>query len=99
MSTYTIISYDNGCSGDGGAPMNRGEYESAAEAIARAHELVEESLAEHFDSATDAADLMTYVTIYGFEVPYIHGVPVIDFDPCAFAEQRAVAMYSEKGNP
>lgn len=99
MSTYTIISYDNGCFGDGGAPMNRGEYDSATEAIARARELVELSLAEHFHNSKDADDLMTYFTIYGCEVPFIHGVPVIDFDPYVFAEQRAIAMHSEKGNP
>ena len=99
MSTYKIISYDNGRFGDGGSPMNRGEYESATEAIARAHELVEESLAEHFDAAEDAADLMNYFTINGCEVPFTLGVPVIDFDPCAYGEQRAIAMYSEKGNP
>ena len=97
MSTYTIISYDNGCFGDGGSPMNRGEYESATEAIARAHELVEESLAEHFDTAEDADDLMTYFNIYGCEVPYIHGVPVIEFDPYVFARKRAIAMYAERG--
>ena len=98
MNFYTIISYDNGCFGDGGAPMNRGDYQSATEAIARAHELVDESLAEHFDTAKDAADLMIYFTIYGCEVPFIHGVPVIDFDPYVYARERATLMYSEKGS-
>lgn len=99
MSTYRIISYDNGCFGDGGSPMNRGEYESSVEAIERAEQLVDGALAEHFSNAEDAADLMTYFRIYGSEVPYTHGEPEVTFDPYVYAKQRAQLMFAQKVTP
>ena len=78
MGKYTVISYDNGCFGEGGAPISRGEYDLAAEAIGRASELVDMALSEHFANASGVADLMTYFSLYGSEVPYIHGEPTVD---------------------
>ena len=93
MGRYTIISYDNSTFAEGGTPVSRGEYESAAAAIKRAEEFVDQSLNEHLKVAQDAADLMTYFSIYGSEVPYISGEPAITFDPYEYAKTRAAAHF------
>ena len=69
------------------------------EAIGRASQLVDLALAEHFANAKDVADLMTYFSIYGSEVPYIHGDPAVTFDPYAYAEERARLMFADKDTP
>ena len=93
MSQYTITSYDNSTFAEGGTPVCRGVYESLAMAIEHAEELVDQSLKEHLAVAQDAADLMTYFSIYGSEVPYIKGEPAVNFDPYAYAKARAATYF------
>jgi hypothetical protein len=98
MARYSIVSIDNGSFGDGGSPMKRGEYDDASAAIKRAQELVDGALLEHFASAKNAGELMTYYTIHGSEVPMIYGEPRVAFHAYQYAREKANAMFSTSAN-
>jgi hypothetical protein len=94
MARYSIVSIDNGSFGTGGSPMKRGEFDDGDDAIACAKQLVDRALLEHFASAKSAHDLMTYYTIYGSEVPIIHGEPRLAFHAYQYAREKANAMFA-----
>jgi len=94
MARYSIVSIDNGNFGGGGTSMKRGEFDDADVALARAKELVDQALLEHFGGAATAHDLMTAYTIYGSEVPMIFGEPRVAFHAYQYARERANAMFA-----
>ena len=96
MARYRIISIDNGSFGDGGDPMNRGEFDDPNAALDRAIELVDEALGRCFPSVKDAKGLMDLYTIYGDEVPMIYGEPRINFNAYDYARVKAASMFAEK---
>ena len=94
MPRYEIISIDNWDFAEGGSPMSCGEFDTAEAAIARAQELVDGALLQHFGSASDAEHLMSYYAIFGDQVPTIYGEPKVDFDVYAYAERKAREMFA-----
>lgn len=95
MARYNIVSIDNSNIGQGGQRFDRGEFESAEAAIARAKQLVDAALLEHFSSASSAHDLMSQYMRKGSEVPMIYGEPRAAFHAYQYAREKATAMFAE----
>ena len=96
--TYTIISDDAWDFPEhGGSPMERGRYETAAEAIVAASALIEEALRSLAGEAKSVEDLLQRYRMFGEEVPFIRGEPAVDFDPYECA--RAIAEKWAKPAP
>jgi hypothetical protein len=94
MSLYTVVSIHNGEIGAGGSKMDRGEFNDGDAALARAKQLVNDALLEHFDAATSADMLMRAYTMRGSEVPMIYGEPRIQFHAYQYARERSNAMFA-----
>jgi hypothetical protein len=94
MSRYTIVSMHNGNIGSGGSTTKRGEFDNGPDAVAKAQELVDAALLEHFSSSKTAHELMTHYMMRGSEVPMIYGEPRLAFHAYQYAREKANAMFA-----
>lgn len=93
MPRYNIVSFNNAHAGRGGAPLNRGEFDSGEAALAHANQLVHEAL-EQLGEVSSAHELMTHYARRGSEVPMIYGEPRIAFNAYQCAREKANAMFA-----
>jgi hypothetical protein len=93
MARYNIVSIDNAHVGRGGSRLDRGDFESAESAVARAKQLVDDALLQLGDVAS-AHELMTQYMRRGSEVPMIYGEPRVAFHAYQYARERANAMFA-----
>ena len=93
MPRYNIVSFNNAHAGRGGAPLNRGEFDSGEAALAHATQLVHEAL-EQLGVVSSAHELMTQYARRGSEVPTIYGEPRIAFHAYQCAREKANAMFA-----
>lgn len=93
MARYRIVSIDNARVGLGGSRLDRGEFESAEAAIARAKELVDDALAQ-LGVAASAYELMAQYMRRGSEVPMIYGEPRVAFHAYQYAREKTNEMFA-----
>ena len=93
MAQYNVVSIDNARVHLGGGRLDRGEFQNAEAALARAKELVDVAL-QQLGGASSAHELMALYMRMGSEVPMIYGEPRIDFHAYRYARERANAMFS-----
>jgi hypothetical protein len=93
MARYNIVSIDNAHVGQGGRRLDRGEFESAEAAIARAKQLVDDALVQ-LGGVASAHELMAQYMRRGSEVPMIYGEPRVAFHAYQYARERANAMFA-----
>ena len=96
---YVVTSIDNSSVGVGGTSMNRGEFDHAASAIARAQQLVDDALRKLCASAKDANELMAHYMLRGAEVPMIYGEPRATFHAYQYARQKANELFPSERTP
>ena len=93
MARYNVVSIDNARIDQGGSRHDRGEFESAEAALARAKQLVDDALGQ-LGVAASAHELMAQYMRRGSEVPMIYGEPRVAFHAYQYARERANAMFA-----
>ena len=93
MARYNVVSIDNARIDQGGSRHDRGKFESAEAALARAKQLVDDALGQ-LGVAASAHELMAQYMRRGSEVPMIYGEPRVDFHAYRYAREKANAMFA-----
>ena len=93
MPRYNVVSFNNAHAGRGGAPLNRGEFDSGEAALARAKQLVDQAL-EQLGAVSSPHELMMQYARRGSEVPTIYGEPGIAFHAYRYAREKANAVFA-----
>ena len=95
MARYNIVSMNNAHAGLDGVRLDRGEFDSAEEALAHAKKLVDEAL-EQLGPLASAHELMTQYGRRGSEVPMIFGEPRVAFHAYQYAREKANDMFATR---
>jgi len=96
--TYVVESYDAFEPPGPNAYIKRGEYGTAAEALAAARKIVDDQLVAMMRGGRSAADALDLWRHAG-EVPIVIGQPDAGFDAHAYAEGRADELAREQAQP
>jgi hypothetical protein len=95
MARYSVFSINNAHAGQGGARLDRGEFDSAEAAVDHAKRLVDGAL-DQLGATASAQELMTQYMRRGSEVPMIYGEPRVAFHAYQYARERANAMFAAR---
>ncbi len=94
--TYKVSSYDNFHMYDeDDGPDEHGEFDLATEALAKAREIVEQSLRHNAKDAKSVQDLIDRYQSFG-DAPSIRGEPNIEFSASRYAAEIAPVIFAEK---
>lgn len=93
MPKYTIVSINNARVGQGGIPVQRGEFASADAALDHAKDLVDQAL-QDLGATASAQELMARYMRFGSEVPMIYGEPRVDFHAFRYAREKADSIFA-----
>lgn len=96
MPKYIVVSIDNARVGQGGIPVQRGEFATADAALDHAKELVDQALQalQELGAAESAQELMARYMRFGSEVPMIYGEPRVGFHAFQYAREQANAIFA-----